>query len=352
MKCILFTSVLSGGGAERVLCELANSLSYKHSCILVAAYKTENEYMLLPSVRKEYIDGSASTKNPLKQLVRLRNILKKEKPDICVSFLPQPNFKLLISSIGLPVKKLISVRNDPRKEYSGRMDQLLLRLLYPMAHGIVFQTEDAQAWFSPELQKKSRIIMNQVSARFFNTQRKEEKYYVATGRLNRQKNYGLMIRSFASFAAEYPSAVLKIYGEGELRQELEELICELEMEGNIRLMGASTDVPELLSNAKAFLLSSDFEGMPNGLLEAMAMGLPCVSTDCPCGGPRTVIEDYTNGILVPVGDESAFAEALYELEASLSLREKLGKAARIKALEFHPEHVVQQWENYMKELCT
>ena len=354
MKIFLYTSVLFGGGAERVLCALANNLynNPQNEVFLIASYKLEEEYFVNKSIKKIYIDKSVENKNSIKQIVNLRKLIKQEKPDVIISFLPKPNFKILIASFGLKSRKIISIRNDPKVEYSSKASKMLCNLLYPMADGVVFQTEDAKNFFSEKIQKKSEIIMNQVDDRFFETERISEDYYVATGRLKDQKNYDMMINSFSEFIKECQNEKLFIYGYGTKEDEyrLNSLIKNKNAENNIFIKGVSTDVPRVLSHAKAFLMCSNYEGMPNGLLEAMAVGLPCISTDCPCGGPKTVIEDGIDGILVPVGDEAEFTKALLKINNDKSYRDMLGDNAKKKSQGFKPEIVFKKWRNFIKNM--
>lgn len=350
MKLILFTSILSGGGAERVLCQLANSFSKEHQVILAAAYPSENEYSICERVKKVYLDSSTETKNPVRQIAMLRRMIKTEKPDVCISFLPQPNFKLIIASLGLKKKVLISVRNDPAREYAGGLTRLLAKILYSAASGVVFQTKDAQSWFPERIIRKSRVIMNQVDPVFFQRELEDPEYYVATGRLNQQKNYPMMFKAFARFLEKHPDQKLFVYGTGVLADELQQLIASLGVQDGIILKGASNSIPDILAKAKVFLLSSDFEGMPNGLLEAVAMGLPCISTDCPCGGPREIIENGVSGMLIKVGDETAMFEALCRIEENDEYRAYIAKKARETAKRYHPDVVYGQWLEYITAL--
>lgn len=349
MKMLLYTSVLSGGGAERVLCQLASKLSHSNEVILAASYKTSNEYPVEQNVKKVYIDNSIENKSTIRQINNLRNLIKTEKPKVVISFLPEPNFKMLMSSWGLKTKKIISIRNDPTKEYRTYTKRLLAKLLYGFSDGVVFQTLDAQKWFPQKIQQKSQIIMNQVNDIFFETEHASEDYYVATGRLNKQKNYPMMIRAFSKFLKRFPNEKLYIYGDGD-QSELNQLINELGVKDNIILKGNSSDIPYVLSMAKGFILSSDYEGMPNGLLEALAMGVVSIATDCPCGGPREVIEDAENGFLIPVGDEEKLFETLCMIETSVDLRKQISKNAIEKAKMFKPNYIFKQWESYIESL--
>lgn len=349
MKLLFYISTIRGGGAARVMSNLANGFAASGADVtLVTSFPTENEYSLDPAVRRLNLsvqnEKSFFVRN-IAWIHRLRKIIASEKPDAVISFMAEPNYRNLIACAGLKTKRIISVRNDPNKEYAGTFQRMLAKSLYGFADGIVFQTEDAQKWFPKRVQKKSCIIMNQVKAELFETNRECEEYYVALGRLAPQKNYPMMIRGFAGFLKSQPLEQLRIYGNGDAEQ-YSALIQELDAGKNIHFMGATADVAGVLKKAKAFLMTSDYEGMPNALLEAMAVGVPCICTDCPCGGPRAVIEDGKNGTLIPVGDANALTEALLQMDEET--RKYLGGNAKLTAERFRPEKVFKMWESYIK----
>ena len=151
----------------------------------------------------------------LSRISKLRKICEEEKPNILVSFMEEPNFRAILATRGLPVKTLISVRNDPNKEYAGRLGTFVGKALLPMADGCVFQTREAQAWFPEKLQKKSKIIYNAVKEDFYHIERKPNHEEIVTcGRLTEQKNHAMLIAAFAEVAKQRPNATLRIYGEG------------------------------------------------------------------------------------------------------------------------------------------
>lgn len=108
-----------------------------------------------------------------------------------------------------------------------------------------------------------------------------------------------MLKAFAAVRMDFPDECLRIYGEGPMRSDLQRMVYALGLSDGVALCGRTSDVPAVLADAKGFLMSSDYEGMPNALMEAMAVGLPCVVTDCPCGGPGELIADGTNVSLFP-----------------------------------------------------
>lgn len=352
MKILFYINAIHHGGAERVMANLAKR--FAGSCnkvILVTSFRDEWEYPLDSAIdRINLIDEIpvGFLKRNILIAKKLRSCIKNEKPDVIVSFMAEPNFRMLLATIGIKCRKIISVRNDPNKEYPNFLFKSLAKTLYNLADGVVFQTEDAMKWFPKSIQKKSRIIMNQVDEVFFNTPLAEERHdIVTTGRLTAQKNHKMLIRAFSQIAGEIDDNLI-IYGEGELRDELESLVKDLGLEERVFLPGATKNVPEALSKAKLFVLSSDYEGMPNALLEAMAMGLPCISTDCPCGGPRMVIRNGENGFLFPVGNEEKLCEIL-SLVFALSTKKltNISKLAKKEMLICNPEIVIDFWRKFI-----
>ena len=354
MKIMFYINAIHHGGAERVMVNLAGGFaSAGHDVSLVTSYRDTWEYPLSQSVRRlnlcDALPGGFLKRN-LVLAKRLRKAVKSERPDVLVSFMAEPNFRALIATVGLKTKNLISVRNDPNREYPTKLFKILAKNLYKRADGVVFQTSDAKAWFPKKIQDKSRIIMNQVDERFYNTERSEATAdIITTGRLTKQKNQKMLIRAYAKIADRI-SDNLVIYGDGELLPELEALVSELKLEGRVRLPGATKDVAGVLSTAKVFVLSSDFEGMPNSLMEALAVGVPSISTDCPCGGPREIIKDGENGLLCPVGDDNALSAAILRLAVDKDTAENIAACAKERAKAFAPEIVIAKWLDYVENL--
>lgn len=353
MKKILFyINTLGRGGAERVISNLAGALAADgFKSVLVTSYPTENEYKVCGSVRRVTLFDRAPKgkiiKN-IKMIKALKNVVKEERPDIAVAFTPEPNFRLICACRGANTKVFVSVRNDPAREYKNRLYAFLAKTLYKRADGVIFQTEDAKAWFPKAIREKSKVILNQVGDIFFETPLADvRKNVVSVGRFVPQKDHELLICAFKSIADKISDDLI-FYGDGPLRGKYEETIGELDLNGRANLAGKTENVAEKLSKAKLFVLSSDYEGMPNALLEAMAMGLPCVSTDCPCGGPKAIIEDGKDGLLVPVGDEKALADAMEKVLLNEEFASALGKNAREKAKRlFAPDVIFNEWKSFL-----
>ena len=359
MRIICYINTLSGGGAERVMSVLANGLSRRgHIVTVVTDYSTPKEYALDVSVKRAVIDGEFDAGRKGEKLRSLRRVgwirrfCKQERADIVISFIRNASFRAILATRFLKTKSLISVRIDPKRGYRSWSIATLAKLLYPLADGCVFQTEEAQLWFAPRIQKKSRIIFNPISDAFYKVDPAPmtEKRIVTCGRLEKQKRFDLLISAFNKVCDDFPEYKLEIYGVGPLEETLQGQIDAMDRRDRIRLMGRSTDVPNTIKNASLFMLSSDYEGLPNALMEAMALSLPVVSTDCSGGGARALIEHGEDGLIVPCDDVDALATAiranLEDLEAAKLRGEKAGK----KAAGFSAEKIVALWDAYITQI--
>ena len=190
------------------------------------------------------------------------------------------------------------------------------------------------------------ILPNAVNESFF-----REKYYgerrdiVSVGRLSNQKNFELLISSFNRIKDQITDNLI-IYGEGPNRTALEKMINQFGISDRVKLPGLVSNVPELIQASSVFVLPSNYEGLPNALMEAMALGVPCVSTDCPCGGPRMLISNKINGLLVPIKDEYALSCAI--LDAINGKYPSLGDEAYSSMLNYKPDIVFGKWEELIK----
>lgn len=358
MKILFYINTLGKGGAERVVTNLANQFADKnHNVILVTSYSVKKEYKTNPDVTRICLeDYKKNSKNKILKNInivkQLNGLIKNTNPDLIVSFMREPVVRALFASRRSNVKNIISVRNDPSKEYPGITGKIISKYLLPKADGCVFQTEDAKKYFPKNLQEKSKIIYNQVDEKFFKVNRDEGDYLVSIGRLSPQKNQILLINAFEKVIKKYPNEKLLIYGEGELKEKLKDTINKKGLEDKIFLMGSTNDVPKVLSKAKIFILSSDYEGMPNTLLESMAVGVPSISTDCPCGGPKAIINSGVDGFLIPVNSIEELEKKIILLLENKELSEKIGRNAKEKSEIFKPSNIFKQWEDFFKEVSN
>lgn len=354
---MFYINAIHDGGAERVIIQLAHHFAnIGYRAVLVTSFIDINEYPVPDNVERISIEQEQIQQSKLKRnisrILALRKFCKKYNPEALISFMAEPNFRAIIATAGLPVKRIVSVRNDPNREYRGKIGNIVGKYIIPRADGCVFQTREAQQWFSKKFQKKSEVIFNDVDKVFFETKYRGSNDIVTLGRLSSQKNQKMLIKAFSMIADSYPEHNLLIYGVGPLEQELRELISKLHLEERVILKGLTTDAPSVLAATGIFVLSSDYEGMPNALMEALAIGVPCIATDCPCGGPRVLIDNGVNGLLVPVGDKEKMAETLSALLDNVELAKKLSVNAREQARAYRTELVFNKWKEYVEKVIN
>lgn len=357
-KIVLFISSLQKGGSERVMANLAGYFQKQnYETILVTQYIKENEYPLPQGVTRVISEPEPDKltggriKNFIVRFMTLRNIWEKYKPDVILSFLGKNNLMAIATAAFLPVRVAVSVRGEPTMEYEGKFMQLLAKFVFCFADGVILQTKRARGFFPKAVLKKSVILKNPINPQFIGREVcvERENIIVAAGRLDENKNHAMLIHAFAKIAGEYPEMKLVIYGEGELRTKLEMLADEKGLSDRIGLPGSIDNVAEMIGRARIFALTSNTEGMPNSVIEAMALGTPVISTDCPCGGPAEIIKSGENGMLVPVGDAYALADAMRRILSYKEFEQKLGENARNIAVELEPEKVCREWEKYLFE---
>ena len=357
-RIALFINSLQKGGSERVMVNLAEYFqSQKYDVILITQYKRENEYELSSNIRRIYSEPEpeeltgSRIKNFCVRFHHLRDIWKKYKPDVILSFLGKNNLMAIATAAFLPSKVAVSVRGEPTMEYEGHLMQFLAKWMFRYADGVILQTERAKEFFPKAVRRKSVILKNPLSPMFVGRKpaAQRDNVIVAAGRLDENKNHAMLIHAFSKIAGEYPKIRLVIYGEGELRENLLALVKEKELEDRIALPGSIDNVAEEIGKARIFTLTSNTEGMPNTVIEAMVLGTPVISTDCPCGGPAMLIEDGENGLLVPVGDAYALADAMRRLLTDEELARKISENALKIADELNPEKVDREWLEYLVE---
>lgn len=359
-KIAFHLNCLEQGGAERVVSNLANQFAKKGYEVIVATeWYGENEFRLDEAVRRVHVglrpedEKKGRLRKAWLRIRFLQNFLQKEKPDVLLSFARKANYRALAAA-GRRLPVIVSVRTNPVGHYDSMWDRLQTALLFPKAAGCVFQTEGQRAFFAPSVQKKSRIILNPVHEKYLNAQNGEQrKVVMQSGRLVDFKNQPMLIDAFLKVRKKHPDYELEIYGGDShdgTKEILEEKIAQNGAADFIRLMGASDSLEQQLTQAAVFAFSSDWEGLPNALLEAMALGLPVVATDCPCGGPRTVIRDGENGLLVPIRDPEAMAEGICRLIEDRQLARRLGQNAKEIRRLVNPEAVFDQWRDYIEEV--
>jgi glycosyltransferase involved in cell wall biosynthesis len=365
MKTIAFhLNCLCQGGAERVVSNLANQFSREGYKVYVATeWQDENEFVLEKEVTRVHVglrEEDEKKSRVTKFFLRvkyLREFVNRYKPDVLVAFAHRANYRALMAAGKSSTPVVISIRINPIGYYDAFSDDIQIRWLFPRAAGCVYQTKEQKDFFKPYLQDNSRIIMNPINSKYFGVKRSDtpDKAVVHHARLVDFKNQPMLLRAFLKVHEKHPDYVLRIYGPDSMdgtKQILEKIISDNNASEFIFLMGPSDSLEKEIPKGEVYAYSSDYEGMPNSLLEAMAMGMPVVSTDCPCGGPRAVINDGENGFLIQVGDEDALADRICRLIEDKDLANKFSENARkIKDIA-STEAIYLQWKEYLETVTA
>ena len=225
----------------------------------------------------------------------------------------------LIANIGLRKKVIMSERADPRAQFNNlpwkdKIGNFFMRKcgLYSLADWMVFQTHDAQSYYSEKIQRKSSIIPNPLDTAKLPERYagEREKRIVAAGRFSEEKNFALLIDGFATFHESFPDYTLTIYGEGALRKDYEMQIQELGLGGSVKLPGFASNLPEEINKAAMYISTSNHEGISNSMLEALGMGIPTIVTDCPVGGSKMFVHTGENGVLIQMENKNELVSAM------------------------------------------
>ncbi len=348
-RSVLFINrSLNGGGSERVMSIIASYFAeqgVKTEMVLVddepkvypVSDKVKITEMHLPMKGNKLIWH-------IRRHFLFRKIMKKSDASTVVSFLWDMNMKVMIASLGLKKRIVLSERNDPLGGNRRKSFQFACKYIFPLADFHVFQTTDVQEYFSSDIQKKSCVIANPISIRCSDVYRgKRESRIVAAGRLAPQKNFAMLIDAFAVFHQHHPEYLLEIYGEGALRKNLMDQIEKYGLSEHVILKGYVSDLKTAIRSAAIYVSSSDFEGISNTMLEAMALAIPSICTDCPVGGARMVIDSGVNGILIPVGDTESLIQALEDLTMHQDKAQQISKYAEKVRDRFSIEAIGQRW---------
>lgn len=351
-----FLGGLSNGGAERVVCNLASYLVQSgHQVEILTMSDAESPFYLDERVSKFALikkdERHGFLFNSVVRFKRFCKYLLNHKTDAYVVMLPT-TIELLLSFHFLTNAKIIASERNFPGAYSKSI-QRKLKCLSRNADAWIFQTEAVKDWYGKRI-RKSAIIPNPLNSKFvvneFNGVR--SKKIVTAGRLTEAKKHLLLIDSFAKIAFKYQDYKLIIYGKGDLEDILKDKINQLGLSSQIILAGFSKDLSKDIQDASLFVLSSDFEGMPNVLMEAMALGVPCVSTDCDGGGAKFLIDNNKNGLLVPKGDSDALAEAMDRMLSNPDFAEAMGKEAHKICERLDPVKINSEWELFIQDIIN
>ncbi|HRL21480.1 MAG TPA: glycosyltransferase family 4 protein [Alcaligenes sp.] len=359
MKILFFVSSLNAGGAERVASTLANAWGLRGDQVTLvptfsgggtAFYEIDSKVEVVWLAHR--MRGSWLPK-PLAKLAAMRKLVREKQPDVIVSFLTNVNVNVLLGLADMGVPIVVGERTNPAFSSSaGKVLQAMRRRLYPKAQVVTVQTQASIAAFQAMVpgMKQVAVVSNPLPQaldaveRLVRVEENRHCTLLAMGRMVPSKRFDVLIRVFANLAASYPEWTLVIRGDGPQRAALMQQVALLGMSERIRLPGKTSEPWAEMARAHAFAMTSEVEGFPNVLLEAMAMGLPAVTVDCP-SGPREITADGRDAMLVPVGDEGALTAALSELMGDGVFRGVLGRrAAAAVRQRYQLAQVLQAWD--------
>lgn len=363
MHLKLVISSLSCGGAERVISIMANYWAKKGWKIDLLTFDNDTkapfyelDYRIahIPlGVKKDSPNILIALKNNLKRIRVLRSKICNNKPDAVISFVDKTNIITILATRGLKMPVVVSERTDPAMFAIGRIWEQLRYWIYPLANRLVVQTKGSLSYFSLQQQTHSTIIPNPVlrptEEKPVTDKLLTEQSLIALGRLSSEKDFDLLIKAFACLKDVHSEWTLTILGEGLLRRELETLCQQLGLSKRVNLLGQVKNPYQYLKQADIFVMSSRFEGFPNALCEAMACGLAVIATDCP-SGPREIIRDGIDGVLVPSGDVSELAAAIDHLISDEGERKRLATLAPEVLERFSLEKVMEMWEDLLSQV--
>ena len=349
MKIFMIIKKLRYSGAYKMFMWLAKTLANSGHEVTVFTFMSNDVKELPANIR--WIQTDLEHASIFKKVKEARRWMKGTDADISISFLLDANIINTIACLGKKTKSVICERNDPYKPHYYKLK--FTKPLFRFADGAVFQLPKVAEYYSM-VKGPTAIIPNPVVAITENFEllpiEKRENVIVSLGRYDIfQKRQDVLLSAFALFLKDHPDYILKFYGDGPDENRIKKLTENLGISDNVIIGGITGHSAQVLSKSKFFVLSSDFEGIPNALMEAMSIGLPCISTRCRPGGAEYLIEDGKNGLLIDAGDIEGMYQAMSQI-ADTSIADRLGLEAKNVTERFSEERITDMWCKYIQKL--
>lgn len=346
MKIFMLIKRLRYSGAYKMFMWVAKALADRGYDVTVFTYMRSDVEKLPSNIR--WIQADLEDAGIRKRVGEVRHYMEKCGADVSISFLLDANIINTLACLGLKTKSIICERNDPYKPHYYKLQ--LTKWMFRFADGAVFQLPKVADYYSM-IKGPTAVIPNPVVLTSKNgdvqpfVQR--EKVIVSLGRLDVfQKRQDILIKAFVRFLENHPDYLLKLYGDGPDENKLKKLTEELGISDKVLFAGITDHVYDVLRQARFFVLASDFEGIPNALLEAMSIGLPCISTKCRPGGAEFLIQDGINGLLVNTNDVDAMYDAMQKMTDG-AFADALGREAKRIKERFSEEAIASMWCDYV-----
>lgn len=341
MKVLFTCDSMKCGGSERVISLLSNEFSNNGIEVFIRVISTEDFSSFYSLSKKINIRSIfiGNKPNIFRRLILLRKTIKDIEPDVVISFLPHVIAYTYFSLLFTRFKFIVSERNDPNSYKT--IYKILNKFIFRKADGCIFQTTEAMEWYRKK-GSNNRVILNPVSTdeRLICKEGPYSKTIISAGRMVSQKNFKLLVDAFSLLGKEQSDYKLMIFGEGPLKENLQDYINQLNLSSRIILLGNNIHWHAECAKSSLFVLSSDFEGFPNALAEALSLGVPCVATDCPIGGPKELSRIYDNILLCKKGDALDMVEAI---KKQLAFERKRSYLPLLSS-----ETIGKEWISYLK----
>jgi glycosyltransferase involved in cell wall biosynthesis len=361
-RLVLVCSSLHAGGAERVIATMANhwAANGRPVLLLTLAPQASDHYALHPQVQRVGLDLQQPTRGlaakllaNVTRLLALRRTIRAAHPAAVISFVEQMNVSVLAALIWTGIPVLVSERIDPRHHEVAWAWRASRKVLYSRAHAVVVQTAAVAAWMKTFVaQERIHVVANPLRPlpppTGFEPSRRT---ILAMGRLHNQKGFDLLLRSFQASGLADVGWRLRILGDGSDRESLAVLAAELGITPSLDMLGVVADPEKEMHLGAIFVLSSRYEGFPNALLEAMAMGMAVIATDCP-SGPAEIVQHERNGLLVANGSVEALARAMRELAGDETRRGAFGRAAIEVRQRYDANTIMRAWDQLVASAQT
>ena len=293
--------------------------------------------------------GSSKYREYLFAPIIIRKVVKSVKPDVVISWRANAGCMAKLGCLGLKTKVVFSERSDPYMETNWMLK--IATKVCDFSDGGVFQTIKAKEYYR-RLSARSIVCPNPIDSKrelqpYKNmASRKEEIAWV--GRFsNVQKRMDVAIKAFRKIHSILPDYILSFYGDGVDKDYAMKMVSDEELKDFVKFYGATKNVVDVISNSRLLMLSSDYEGIPNVVIEAMMAGTPVVATDCSPGGVRVLIDDGSNGYVVPIRDDEALANKCIEVINNENKSELFVRNGRKKLKEFDSDLIFDKWNKYL-----
>jgi glycosyltransferase involved in cell wall biosynthesis len=371
--CIgVFIPNLAGGGAERVVSRLLGFLAKQHPRCTVHLIVMRNQLaypvpvsVALHVLRNPKEEGGSWLRRLARQpifFMRFVRLVRQLHIDSLLSFMPHTNVFNVLGRLlvrGWP-RAVISERVAVDANYTGlrgAIMKMLIRVVYPHADTIIAVSEGVRSDLLKLGIPGSKLVAipnpvdrEELFAQVCAGPTQDAADVVAVGRLTRQKGFDNLINAFADVVRRRPGVRLKIIGEGPLMAALVDQVERAGLADSVELVGFRSNPFPLVSAAKVYVMSSRWEGFPNALLEAVALGKAIVATRCP-HGPEELLENGESGVLVPVDDAASLADAIFSLLNDTELRRKYELAATVRAKDYAPLSIFGRYLAVL-DLCS